>query len=105
MAAPEWLDELGPGRHVRWPVMGVHADDGDWPVATDPERLALRRRLAAEHPDCIVALPGREALVAETVERVIGYKPGTGGTGGVSYLAKALELKFFPELWQVRTSM
>jgi tryptophan 2,3-dioxygenase len=41
----------------------------------------------------------------KTVERVIGYKPGTGGTGGVSYLAKALELKFFPELWQVRTSM
>jgi len=29
----------------------------------------------------------------------------TGGTGGVSYLAKALELKFFPELWQIRTSM
>jgi len=41
----------------------------------------------------------------KTVERVIGYKPGTGGTGGVSYLAKALELKFFPELWLVRTSM
>lgn len=39
------------------------------------------------------------------VERVIGYKPGTGGTGGVSYLTKALELKFFPELWQIRTSM
>lgn len=41
----------------------------------------------------------------KTVERVIGYKPGTGGTGGVSYLAKALELRFFPELWQIRTSM
>jgi tryptophan 2,3-dioxygenase len=41
----------------------------------------------------------------KTVERIIGYKPGTGGTGGVSYLAKALELKLFPELWQVRTSM
>jgi tryptophan 2,3-dioxygenase len=41
----------------------------------------------------------------KTVERIIGYKPGTGGTAGVSYLAKALELKFFPELWQVRTSM
>jgi len=41
----------------------------------------------------------------KTVERIIGYKPGTGGTGGVSYLAKALELKFFPELWLVRTSM
>jgi len=41
----------------------------------------------------------------KTVERVIGYKQGTGGTSGVHYLAKALELKFFPELWQVRTSM
>jgi tryptophan 2,3-dioxygenase len=41
----------------------------------------------------------------KTVERIIGYKPGTGGTGGVSYLAKALELKFFPELWSIRTSM
>jgi len=41
----------------------------------------------------------------KTVERIIGYKAGTGGTGGVSYLAKALELKFFPELWQVRTAM
>jgi tryptophan 2,3-dioxygenase len=41
----------------------------------------------------------------KTVERIIGYKPGTGGTTGVSYLAKALELKFFPELWQIRTSM
>jgi tryptophan 2,3-dioxygenase len=41
----------------------------------------------------------------KTVERIIGYKSGTGGTSGVSYLAKALELKFFPELWQIRTSM
>jgi tryptophan 2,3-dioxygenase len=41
----------------------------------------------------------------KTVERIIGYKSGTGGTSGVPYLGKALELKFFPELWQVRTSM
>ena len=41
----------------------------------------------------------------KTVERIIGHKSGTGGTGGVSYLTKALELKFFPELWTVRTSM
>lgn len=41
----------------------------------------------------------------KTVERIIGYKSGTGGSGGVSYLAKALELKFFPELWTIRTSM
>jgi tryptophan 2,3-dioxygenase len=41
----------------------------------------------------------------KTVERIIGYKRGSGGTGGVSYLTKALELKFFPELWTIRTSM
>jgi tryptophan 2,3-dioxygenase len=41
----------------------------------------------------------------KTVERIIGYKPGTGGTAGVSYLAKALQLRLFPELWEVRTSM
>lgn len=41
----------------------------------------------------------------KTVERIIGYKRGTGGTGGVSYLNKALELRFFPELWTIRTSM
>jgi tryptophan 2,3-dioxygenase len=41
----------------------------------------------------------------KTVERIIGYKRGTGGTSGVSYLNKALELRFFPELWSIRTSM
>ena len=41
----------------------------------------------------------------KTVERIIGFKRGTGGTGGVSYLVKALDLRFFPELWTVRTSI
>jgi tryptophan 2,3-dioxygenase len=41
----------------------------------------------------------------KTVERIIGYKRGTGGTSGVGYLQKVLSLKFFPELWSVRTSI
>ncbi len=41
----------------------------------------------------------------KTVERIIGYKRGTGGSSGVKYLQKALSLKFFPELWSVRTSI
>ncbi len=41
----------------------------------------------------------------KTVERIIGYKAGTGGTAGVSYLAKALRLRLFPELWELRSSM
>lgn len=40
-----------------------------------------------------------------TVERVIGLKRGTGGTGGVSYLRRMLEVELFPELWQVRTEL
>src|ERR1700760_4680921 len=38
----------------------------------------------------------------KTVERIIGNKPGTGGTSGVNYLKKALDLTFYPELWAVR---
>lgn len=38
-----------------------------------------------------------------TVERVIGFKRGTGGSSGVAFLRKALELTFFPELLDVRT--
>jgi tryptophan 2,3-dioxygenase len=37
------------------------------------------------------------------VERMIGMKPGTGGSLGVAYLQKTLDKKFFPELWEVRT--
>lgn len=40
-----------------------------------------------------------------TVERVIGFKRGTGGTGGVSYLKRMLEVELFPELWRVRTTL
>ncbi|OED42476.1 tryptophan 2,3-dioxygenase [Chromatiales bacterium (ex Bugula neritina AB1)] len=40
-----------------------------------------------------------------TVERVIGFKRGTGGTGGVSYLRRMLDVVLFPELWSVRTSL
>jgi len=40
-----------------------------------------------------------------TVERIIGLKRGTGGTGGVSYLRKMLEVVLFPELWTVRTKL
>ncbi len=40
-----------------------------------------------------------------TVERIIGLKRGTGGTGGVSYLRRMLEVELFPELWKVRTEL
>ncbi len=40
-----------------------------------------------------------------TVERIIGSKRGTGGTSGVSYLRRMLDIVLFPELWEVRTEL
>jgi len=40
-----------------------------------------------------------------TVERIIGFKRGTGGTSGVGYLRKMLEVELFPELWHVRGAL
>lgn len=41
----------------------------------------------------------------KTVERIIGYKPGTGGSSGVAFLKNALDIQFFPELYSVRTEL
>lgn len=41
----------------------------------------------------------------KTVERIIGFKIGTGGSSGVSYLKQVLEHRFFPELWDLRTTL
>ncbi len=40
-----------------------------------------------------------------TVQRIIGYKTGTGGSSGVNFLKKALDISFFPELFAVRTEL
>lgn len=70
-----------------------------------------------EHPDtCWEAYALCEQLVdveesfqlwrfrhMKTVERVIGFRRGTGGSSGVGFLKRALELTFFPELLEVRT--
>ncbi|MFG0246026.1 MAG: tryptophan 2,3-dioxygenase [Phycisphaerales bacterium JB052] len=41
----------------------------------------------------------------KVVERVIGYKTGTGGSSGVGFLRKMIDHRFFPELWEVRTHL
>jgi tryptophan 2,3-dioxygenase len=41
----------------------------------------------------------------KTVERIIGHRPGTGGSAGVAYLKGVLERSFFPELWSARTEL
>ncbi|MEK3980215.1 tryptophan 2,3-dioxygenase [Psychrobacillus sp. FSL K6-2836] len=41
----------------------------------------------------------------KTVERIIGFKQGTGGSSGVNYLRHVLDHRFFPELWELRTNL
>jgi len=41
----------------------------------------------------------------KTVERTIGFRTGTGGTTGASFLRRVLDLTFFPELYAVRTAL
>nr|WP_177168327.1 tryptophan 2,3-dioxygenase [Bhargavaea ginsengi] len=41
----------------------------------------------------------------KTVERIIGFKKGTGGSSGVGYLRQVLDHRFFPELWDLRTTL
>jgi len=41
----------------------------------------------------------------KTVERIIGFRQGTGGSSGVHYLKKVLDQYFFPELWDIRTEI
>ena len=40
-----------------------------------------------------------------TVQRIIGNKAGTGGSSGVAFLKKALDISFFPELFELRTKL
>jgi tryptophan 2,3-dioxygenase len=40
-----------------------------------------------------------------TVERIIGFKTGTGGSSGIPFLRKAINIRLFPELWAVRTEL
>jgi tryptophan 2,3-dioxygenase len=41
----------------------------------------------------------------KTVERIIGFKRGTGGSSGVPFLREAINIRLFPELWDVRTEI
>ena len=70
----------------------------DTPSGFDAERgSAPGAAVVATHTICFGHL--------KTVERVIGFKRGTGGTAGVPYLAKVVEQVFFPELLTVRVAL
>ena len=74
-------------------------------VYRDPEQHWDLYELAEELMDVEDAFRQWRFRHVTTVERIIGYKTGTGGTAGVHYLRKRLEVELFPELWRVRTDL
>ena len=74
-------------------------------VYRDPERFWDLYQLGEELTDLEDAFRLWRFRHVTTVERVIGFKRGTGGTGGVSYLRKMLDVVLFPEIWKLRTDL
>ncbi|WP_317204597.1 tryptophan 2,3-dioxygenase [Janthinobacterium sp.] len=94
--------------------------DGDWRLPTvpdasvkaawmtvyrDTQRYWPLYELAEKLVDLETAFRLWRFRHATTVERVIGFKSGTGGTAGVSYLRKMLDVVLFPELFELRTEL
>lgn len=74
-------------------------------VYRDTERHWDLYELAEELVDLEDAFQQWRFRHVTTVERIIGGKRGTGGTAGVAYLRQALDIRFFPELWDLRTAL
>jgi tryptophan 2,3-dioxygenase len=120
LATPSLWDEFL--RYLSRTGHDVPADvvERDWtqPYVFSPGVVETLRRIYAAPESDWQAYETAEELVdveesfqlwrfrhVKTVERVIGFKRGTGGSSGVAFLRKALELTFFPELLAVRTEI
>ncbi len=74
-------------------------------MLSSPEKYAElynMQDLLIEHDELIIAWRYNHI---QMVERMLGMKPGTGGSEGVGYLTTTLKKKFFPELWEARTHL
>jgi tryptophan 2,3-dioxygenase len=74
-------------------------------VYRDADRWFDLYELAEKLVDIDDALAAWRHKHVLTVERIIGNKPGTGGSAGAPYLRKTLEKRVFPELWSLRTAL
>jgi tryptophan 2,3-dioxygenase len=99
-----------PQTHVErdWtqPYVASDAVEEAWLVVyRDPEHHWDLYQLGEELTDLEDAFRLWRFRHVTTVERVIGFKRGTGGTAGVSYLRKMLDVVLFPEIWTLRTDL
>ncbi|MFK5582338.1 tryptophan 2,3-dioxygenase [Serinicoccus sp. LYQ131] len=108
-----WLDRRGhelPGSVLGRDVTETYqADPGvvrAWSlVYADPDRYWAEYEMAEELVDLEDNFQVWRFRHLRTVERIIGSKPGTGGSSGVPFLRRALDLTFFPELYDVRSAI
>jgi tryptophan 2,3-dioxygenase len=120
LLSPSLYDEFL--RHLQRRGLPVPAScvERDWsqPYQRNPELVPIFKLIYDAPDDWWEAYEMCEKLVdveeyfqlwryrhMKTVERIIGHKPGTGGSSGVGFLQKALALTFFPELLDVRTEL
>ena len=99
-----------PQSHVErdWslPYESSDAVEAAWLVVyRDPEHHWDLYQLGEELTDLEDAFRLWRFRHVTTVERIIGFKRGTGGTSGVGYLRKMLDVVLFPELWRLRTDL
>ena len=74
-------------------------------VYRDPKKYFDLYQLGEELTDLEDAFRLWRFRHVTTVERIIGFKRGTGGTSGVGYLRKMLDVVLFPEIWKLRTDL
>jgi tryptophan 2,3-dioxygenase len=92
----DWTENYEPHPSVEQAWLGVYGD----PSPTND--LYMLAESMIEAADLVAQYRFRHFV---SVERILGFKPGTGGTGGVAWLRKVVDHRFFPELWSVRTSL
>lgn len=99
-----------PASHLQrdWtqPYQADPAVEAAWlTVYREPERYWDLYQLGEKLTDLEDAFRQWRFRHVTTVERVIGFKRGTGGTSGVGFLRKMLDVVLFPEIWTLRTSL
>ena len=94
--------------HMNWsePVKSNASVQAAWTrVYQAPSEHWVLYELAEKLVDLETAFRTWRFRHVTTVERIIGFKTGTGGTAGVSYLRKMLDVVLFPELFALRTEL
>jgi tryptophan 2,3-dioxygenase len=100
------IDESRLQRDWTLPVEANASVESAWlEVYRDPQKYWDLYQLAEKLIDIEDSFRQWRFRHVTTVERIIGFKTGTGGTAGVSYLRKMLDVVLFPELWQMRTKL